>query len=56
MAVVKKVVRVMNKGDHAIVVVQTEHGDEEYTIYVGGQIETYHHKGQNRAFVSKKRA
>jgi hypothetical protein len=42
-----------NKGEYAIVYVQLEHGDEEYRVYVGGDVEAYHDKGVNKAFVKK---
>ena len=56
MARISKIVRWKKFDDHAIVYVQTEHGDEEYSIYIGGEIETYHHRGVNKAFVKKNRS
>lgn len=53
MAKIVKVARVINKGDHAVAYVLLEHGDEEYQIFIGGDVETFHHKGANKAFVKR---
>jgi hypothetical protein len=52
MAKIKKVLQVINKGDYALVYVLTEDGDEA-TIYCGGEVELFFHKGQIKAFVKR---
>lgn len=53
MATIRKVLRMENRGEYAIVYVLMEHGDEEYKIYVGGDCETYFHKGTLNAYIKK---
>lgn len=53
MAKIKKIVRIINKGDHAKVYVQLEDGDEEYVIYIGGNVEVFLKGQELRAFVKK---
>jgi hypothetical protein len=53
MSKVRKVIRMVNYGKYAIVTVLMQDGDEEYQVFIGGQAETYHHKGVNKAFIRK---
>lgn len=53
MATITKVLRMTNKGDHALVSVLLEDGDEEYTVFVGGACETYFAYNRLNAFVKK---
>lgn len=56
MATINKILRMEKLGDGvARVLVLLEDGDEEYTIYIGGKVETFHHNGVNRAFITKDR-
>lgn len=53
MARIKKVLRMENRGEYALVTVLLEDGDEEYTIYVGGSVETYFDYNRLNAFVKR---
>lgn len=52
MASISKILRVRNEKTRLIVTVELDDGMEA-TIYVGGQVETFFHKGQVRAWVKK---
>lgn len=53
MARIKKILRWENHDTYALVYAQMESGDEEYTIFVGGDCELMHHWGRNKAWVKK---
>ena len=53
MARIVKIIRWERKDeDKAVVYVQLEDG-EEYQVWVGGEVETFFHRGQLRAHVKK---
>jgi hypothetical protein len=55
MSKIAKIIRTQLSEDKKTlkVVAVMEDGDEEYTAYIGGDVELFHHKGSNRFFVKK---
>lgn len=53
LAHITKILHVEQFEDRVRVIVQLDAGDEPYEIWVGGSVETFHHKGKNRAWVKK---
>lgn len=52
MATIAKVLRLEKREHDALVWVELTDGSE-IAVWVGGQVETYHYKGNARAFVKK---
>lgn len=50
---IKEIVGLDNKGSYGLVHVVLEDGTEA-TVYVGGQVETFFHKGAIKAFVMRR--
>ena len=52
MSVIEKVIRMENKGNYSLVHVRMSDGLEAQ-VYVGGECETYLHRGVIKAFVKR---